>query len=65
MAPEVAARYLQEQANGRYRFRKAYSTEAALAAVPARRCLGVELAPAVRGGAPPLCCWVGCAAGCA
>ena len=50
----MAARYLQEQANGRYRFRSRYATEAALAALPARRVLPFDLpaeeAEAVRRG---------------
>lgn len=45
LAPEVAARYLQEQAGGRYRFRQQYASEAALAGAPVRCGLGAQLAP--------------------
>jgi 4-alpha-glucanotransferase len=45
LASEVAARYLQEQANGRYRFRQQYASEAALTAIPPRRCLMADMAP--------------------
>ncbi|PSC73748.1 4-alpha-glucanotransferase DPE2 [Micractinium conductrix] len=37
LAVEVAARFLQEQAGGRYRFRKQYASEAALQAAPLGR----------------------------
>ncbi|KAI3431637.1 hypothetical protein D9Q98_004684 [Chlorella vulgaris] len=45
LAPEIAARYLQEQVGGRYRFRQAYSSELALASVPVRRCLAPDSPP--------------------